>query len=206
MGVTSIDIPAPGSSIPTAYNDTLAFTVMNFGDPMPANDSLIIGIYVDGALQLNGFIYELPTLWPTSVAIQLLIIYDIGALSLTAGPHTICLTTLDINDVDLTNDSSCASYTITVPPPPAGIGSALGSQSSIFLVNGQLNLDVSSSDISGSTAVTVYNMSGTLIHSENISGSGNLSAVIDLDDHAAGVYVVRLVSSGKLVEVKKLMK
>ena len=110
---------------------------------------------------------------------------------------------VNYNDVDNSNDSACATYTFTVP---AGIGLTLGSKSSIFLNNGILNLNITHSDIVESTTLTVYNMAGRLVYAEDIGGNGSITSTVDLSSYATGVYVVRLVSKGRLIDTRKLIK
>jgi hypothetical protein len=49
-------------------------------------------------------------------------------------------------------------------------------------------------------------MAGRLVYAEDIGGNGSISSTIDLSSYATGVYVVRLVSKGRLIDTRKLLK
>lgn len=203
MGVTEITTPTPGSSILTTYNDTLAFKIKNFGDSLNIGDSLVITMFIDGVEAPGGYFLIMQQAWPTNDEYVLAGPVDFTSLNISAGSHTICLTTDDADDVNHANDTACATYTFTVP---TGIGLTLGSKSSIFLNNGILNLNITHSDIVESTTLTVYNMAGRLVYAEDIGGNGSISSTVDLSSYATGVYVVRLVSKGRLIDTRKLIK
>ena len=204
LGVTGITIPAPGTSLLTTYSDTFAFKIFNFGDTLYAGDTLHLNMYLDGVMQPAGsFSTLLVATWESQVELTVSASFNFGLLNISAGTHSICMGFVNYNDVDNSNDSACATYTFTVP---TGIGLTLGSKSSIYLNNGILNLNITHSDIVESTTLTVYNMAGRLVYAEDIGGNGSISSTVDLSSYATGVYVVRLVSKGRLIDTRKLIK
>jgi len=214
IGITTITNPAPGSTISATFNDTMEFYMQNFGPDIPGTDTVYVGFVIDNVA--FPAIYSLPlgSTFPSNAVLIVTAVVDLSALNFSDGTHTICATTVTFpfppGDADLTNDSTCANYWVGAPPPPppppVGIESRIGSKSSIFLNNGTLNIDVANEDIVESTMLTVYSMSGALVHAEDIGGTGSISSKVNLSNQVTGVYVVRLVSQGKLIETQKLMK
>ena len=205
VGVTAILDPAPGSTVASTFNDTMTFMLQNFGDTIFTGTDILFGVLVDGVLMPTGYTLPLGVDFPPNTAALVTGVVDLASLNLNDGIHTVCISTANLTDVNLANDSACGNYTIS-GTPPVGIESILGQKSAIFLSNGQLNVDVTNANIVGSASLTVYNMAGILIYSEELSGNGQVTAIADLSDQATGVYVVRLLSNGQMIEARKLMK
>ena len=204
VGVTAMISPTPGSDMAMDFNGTMSFNLENFGPNIPNGDTLYLGMYFDGVIAPVGYTLELTSAFNTNDVILTSGPVDFSLLSnVTAGLKSICFRTAMITDTDLTNDSACAFYNIL---SGNGIASVLGEQSTIFLANGRLKIDVTNADIVGSSMLSVYNMAGTLIHSEEINGDGHIESTIDLTNESHGVYIFRLLSDGKLIESRKVMK
>ncbi|PCH91695.1 MAG: hypothetical protein COB85_08825 [Bacteroidetes bacterium] len=203
FGVTAIVDPIDGSSLEQNFNDTMQITVFNFGPDLMTTDSVVLRLLVDGILT-NVTYYIIPGFpFPSGVGATIGWQVDLASLGLSLGSHSLCWTiymgSLDTNSL---NDSTCVSYTFTV----TGIESALEEQSKIFFANGQLNIDVTNPKIKGSSMLSVYNMAGMLVFSEELTGNGQLTSRINLSNHSDGVYIFRLTSDGNLIESRKLLK
>lgn len=200
FGVIALDVPAPGANVDPSASDSMKITVENFGPALPTTDSITLVMLVDGIP--TGFIYwvKFTGPFPTGATTQLGWDIDFGTLNI--GTRSICWSIAMLNDTNSLNDSICANYNIM----PTGIESMLGQGSNIFLSNGQLNVDVTNADIQGSSMLSVYNMAGKLIYSEESVGNGQVTSIINMSDQANGVYIVRLMSDGKLIESRKLLR
>ena len=203
FGVTAIVDPANGVNVDQNFNDTISVTVKNFGPTLPTTDSVMLRMLVDGMLT-NVLYYITPAIpFPSGLSVTVGWLVNLGSLGLSINSHSICWTiymgSLDTNSA---NDTTCVSYNIIM----TGIESALAQESKIFLSNGQLNVDVTNKQIKGSTALSVYNLAGSLIYSEEIDGDGHVASTVDLSNQSTGMYIVRLLSDGKLIESRKFMK
>jgi len=207
LGITAIIDPAPGASVDINYSDSIKFTLVNYGPAIAGTDTITFVWFVDGILQAALYSLQFGSTFPTSALATISAQVDFSQINnptITVGnTYSICFAVAMLGiDTNMSNDSACANYTITT----TGLESIPGQKSNIFLSNGQLNVDVTHANIVGSSMLSVYNMAGTLIHSEEINGDGHIQSTIDLTNESHGVYIFRLLSDGKLIESRKLMK
>ncbi len=200
FGVTAITEPSPGANVDPSTSDSMKITVQNFGPDLPTTDSITMIMLVDGTPTTSIYWVKFTGTFPNGASAQFG--WDVDFSTLNLGSRTICWTIFMLTDTNSANDTTCAVFNIM----PVGIESVFGEESKIFLSNGRLNLDVTNSEIRGSTTISIYNMAGSLIYSEDIDGDGHVASTVNLSDHATGMYIVRLLSDGKLIESRKVMK
>ena len=89
-------------------------------------------------------------------------------------------------------------------PPPLGINDNTNANNfSIYPNpnNGQFNIIISSPQ--KNTSIEVYNNIGVLVYSQKIVNEQN---TIELANEATGLYFVKVMSDGKIVGTKKIIK
>ena len=206
VGVTSIQSPAPNSSIPNNFNDTIQFVVQNFGTAtIGSGDTIPHVIELDGIFPVQTDVVLSSDFPPGVQAIVSLVGVDLGALGLPNGNHTVCIRTEMPGDVDASNDETCATYTLVDPTVIDETGSDR-EDVKVYFVNDQLHFNVTHPEIEGSATVSVYSVLGQEIYSGPMGEQGRIMGSINIAGHPKGVYIVRMVSNGKLIGIQKLIK
>ena len=127
-----------------------------------------------------------------------------STLGLGNGNHTFCFWIQMPGDIDNSNDTACATYTLV---DPVGVETReVQEYSRIYFVDGQLRLDVCNSRILGFSTLSVFSILGREIYSEPLTGNGRLVSTVNFSQQPKGVYIIRIVSNGKLIDTRKLIK
>ena len=205
IGITAIVDPVPGTSIPNNYNDTIKFSMINNGPTIAANDTIPIGFSIDG-LPILSMYASMQSDFPTGVtAIVAFYGIDMGVLGLTNGDHTFCFWTQMPGDINNSNDTACATYTLVDPTVPTSLEFSLVQEYvKMYFDVGMLYLDVSSGNLVDGAELVVCDMMGRNVHSEYISGVSIYSENISFENYPRGVYLVSLRSNTGWVETRKL--
>ena len=72
--------------------------------------------------------------------------------------------------------------------------------------DGQFNLSMNLQSNSSYQLVRIYNMSGVLMSSKEIPGSGKIKVAIDLGDVPAGMYYVQVLRDGQVATKKVIVQ
>ena len=105
---------------------------------------------------------------------------------------------------DLTPVGSYDIFVAKLSQPPLGITENTNSNNiSIYPnpSNGQFNVTVSS--LQKSSSIEIYNSIGELVYSQKVINEQN---TIELTNEANGLYFVKVMSDGKIVGTKKIIK
>ena len=204
LGITAIVDPVPGTSIPNNYNDTIKFSMVNNGATIAANDTVPIGLGIDGIPVLNLFAF-MQSDFPTGVT-GVVSFYgiDMGVLGLSNGNHTFCFWTQMPGDVDNSNDTACATYTLVDPAPTGFEFSEFAEYSKLYFEAGQLHVDVSNKNILSGVDLIVRDLMGRQVYRGFISGVNRCSDKISFDNYSKGIYLVSVRSNTGWMETRKL--
>lgn len=204
LGITAIVDPVPGASIPNNYNDTIKFSMVNNGATIAANDTVPIGLGIDGIPVLNLFAF-MQSDFPAGVT-GVVSFYgiDMGVLGLSNGNHTFCFWTQMPGDVDNSNDTACATYTLVDPAPTGFDVFGLKEYTKLYFKDGRLQVDISNQKIVNGVELTVCDLMGRTVYSDFLSGLNQVSAEIQFDTYSNGIYLVRVRSNTGWMETRKL--
>lgn len=206
LGVTAILNPVPNTNVPNNFNDTLKFTIQNFGmTTISSGDTIPLSIEVDGLIAipvLLGIDSDFPPMAQANVD---LVGIDLGAMGLPNGNHTVCISTAMPGDVDPANDSTCATYTL-VDPTVIFESSNNWENIQVYFANDRLHFNVTHLEIEGRASISVYSVLGQEVFSGQLGANGHIAMSINVSDQPKGVYIVRIVSNGKLIDTRKVMK
>lgn len=200
VGITDISDPVDGSNIETGSQLTVTFTVTNFGALIPTNDSLFFGLNFDDGPNAMDLYWVLTSDLATSGTLNLST--PPFPISGPLGPFEMCAYTMQPNDADASNDSTCNNYSLVVgiDDEPSVL------LNNVFYSNEQLTVNISGYSVNNEVNLSVINITGQEVKNENFTISNSkMTKTIPMAGLAKGIYIVALRSESRPVQTQKIM-
>jgi hypothetical protein len=178
VGVSSIDAPT-GGSIAQNFNDTIKFTVMNFGDEIPGGDTITVVLSI-GSTQLTGAVVT-PGLFQTNASLSITAPVDLAPFNLVAGSSlNVCASAIYPGDVDPANNETCKVYLVAFPD---NIDEYTQNNFTVFYANKEIVFEMENEN----EIVKILDVSGKEINSFKMNRGRNSIPF----DQSPGIYLIK---------------